>query len=222
VVSASPESFLDLTTSGHVMSRPIKGTAARGNSPAEDEQLRRALLASTKDRSELSMIVDLVRNDIGRVCSPGSVDRQAELVAEAHPTVWHLVGEARGRLAAGRDSFDLVRAAFPPGSCIGAPKVRAMQELEELELSRRGAYTGALGWMGLDGAAALSVTIRTLCFSDGEVSYGVGGGIVYDSEPASEWEEALLKGRSLARALGAHWKPTQQTPSEEEQCRLPR
>jgi para-aminobenzoate synthetase component 1 len=201
LVSASPESFLDLSTSGHVRSRPIKGTAARGRSPSEDNQLRERLLASVKDRSELSMIVDLMRNDIGRVCAPGSVDRCAELVAEAHPSVWHLVGEARGRLAPGRDVFDLVRAAFPPGSCIGAPKVRAMQVLEGLERSRRGPYTGALGWIGLDGAAALSVTIRTLCFSGGQVSYGVGGGIVYDSEPAAEWQEALLKGRALAEAL---------------------
>jgi para-aminobenzoate synthetase component 1 len=201
LVSASPESFLDLSTSGHVRSRPIKGTAPRGRSPSEDNQLRERLLASVKDRSELSMIVDLMRNDIGRVCAPGSVDRCAELVAEAHPSVWHLVGEARGRLAPGRDVFDLVRAAFPPGSCIGAPKVRAMQVLEGLERSRRGPYTGALGWIGLDGAAALSVTIRTLCFSGGQVSYGVGGGIVYDSEPAAEWQEALLKGRALAEAL---------------------
>jgi len=201
VVSASPESFLDLSTSGHVLSRPIKGTARRGSTPSADRELRDQLLVSVKDRSELSMIVDLVRNDIGRVCVPGSVNRRAELIAEAHPTVWHLVGEAQGRLAPGRDIFDLVRAAFPPGSCIGAPKVRAMQVLEGLEHSRRGPYTGALGWIGQDGAASLSVTIRTLCFSEGRVSYGVGGGIVYDSEPAAEWQEALLKGRALENAL---------------------
>jgi para-aminobenzoate synthetase component 1 len=201
VVSASPESFLDLSTSGHVLSRPIKGTAPRGGTPSEDHSLRADLLRSPKDRSELSMIVDLVRNDIGRVCVPGSVDRRAQLLAEAHPSVWHLVGEARGRLAPGRDAFDLVRAAFPPGSCIGAPKVRAMQVLEELERSRRGPYTGALGWIGQDGSSSLSVTIRTLCFSGGRVSYGVGGGIVFDSQPAAEWAEALLKGRALVDAL---------------------
>lgn len=201
VVSASPESFLDLSTSGHVVSRPIKGTAPRGGTLSEDRDLRDRLLISAKDRSELSMIVDLVRNDIGRVCVPGSVDRQAQLLAEAHPSVWHLVGEARGRLATGRDAFDLIRAAFPPGSCIGAPKVRAMQVLEGLERSRRGPYTGALGWIGQDGASSLSVTIRTLCFRGGQVSYGVGGGIVFDSQPGSEWQEALLKGRALADAL---------------------
>ncbi len=201
LASASPESFLDLSTSGHVRSRPIKGTAPRGSTPSADQQLRDRLLTSEKDRSELSMIVDLVRNDIGRVCVPGSVNRRAELLAEAHPSVWHLVGEARGQLAPGRDAFDLIRAAFPPGSCIGAPKVRAMQLLEGLEQSRRGPYTGALGWVGQNGSAALSVTIRTLCFSEGRVSYGVGGGIVFDSTPEDEWQEALLKGRALANAL---------------------
>ncbi len=204
VVSCSPESFLDLTTSGHVRSRPIKGTAPRERADAAADAARRdALLASAKDRAELSMIVDLVRNDIGRVCVPGSVDRQPALRAEAHPTVWHLIGDVRGRIAPGRDAFDLLRAAFPPGSCIGAPKIRAMAILEELERSRRGPYTGALGWIGLDGAMALNVAIRTMVFRDGRVTYGTGGGIVYDSDAAAEWEEALLKGRALTRALGS-------------------
>ncbi len=201
LVSASPESFLDLTTAGHVRSRPIKGTAPRGASPPEDRARSEALLASPKDRAELSMIVDLVRNDVGRVCVPGSVDRHPTLRPEAHPTVWHLVGDVRGRIAPGRDAFDLLRASFPPGSCIGAPKIRAMAVLEELERSRRGPYTGALGWIGLDGAMALSVAIRTMVFREGRVSYGVGGGIVYDSDAPSEWQEALLKGRALAGAL---------------------
>ena len=201
VVSASPESFLDLTTAGHVRSRPIKGTAPRGATPAEDRARGEALLASAKDRAELSMIVDLVRNDVGRVCVPGSVDRRPTLHPEAHPTVWHLVGDVRGRIAPGRDAFDLLRASFPPGSCIGAPKIRAMAVLEELEQSRRGPYTGALGWIGLDGAMALSVAIRTLVFRGGRVTYGVGGGIVYDSDAPAEWQEALLKGSALAGAL---------------------
>ena len=201
LVSASPESFLELDTCGHACSRPIKGTAARAEASIDDEAARVALLASVKDRSELSMIVDLVRNDLGRVCAPGSVDRQPELTAEAHPTVWHLVGRVTGQLAADRDAFDLLRASFPPGSCIGAPKIRAMAVLEELELSRRGPYTGGLGWIGLDGAMALSVAIRTLVFRDREVRYGVGGGIVWDSDADAEWNEALLKGLALARAL---------------------
>jgi para-aminobenzoate synthetase component 1 len=113
------------------------------------------------------------------------------------------VGDVRGRLAPGRDVFDLVRAAFPPGSCVGAPKIRAMAELESLERSRRGPYTGAIGWIGFDGAASLSVAIRTIAFRAGEASFGVGGGIVYDSVPDAEWEEAVLKGRALALALAA-------------------
>ena len=199
IASASPESFLELS-GGTARSRPIKGTSARARGGA-DRVARRQLLASEKDRSELAMIVDLVRNDLGRVCEPGSVTRGERIVAEAHPTVWHLVGDVVGRLAAGSDGFDLVRAAFPPGSCIGAPKIRAMAELERLERSRRGLYTGAIGWFGFDGQLGLNVAIRTLRFRDGVVDYGVGGGIVWDSQPDSEWREALLKGRALAQAL---------------------
>ncbi len=202
IVSASPEAFLGLHPDGRVRSRPIKGTRPRGEF-AEDERLRKELLASAKDRAELAMIVDLVRNDLGRVCEPGTVTRRERIVAEAHPTVWHLVGEVDGRLQAGCDAFDLLKAAFPPGSCIGAPKIRAMEILEGLERSRRGAYTGALGWVGADGGMATSVAIRTIVFRGGRVEYGVGGGIVYDSDPDQEWEEALLKGRALASALTA-------------------
>ena len=208
VVSSSPECFLDLSRSGHVVSRPIKGTASRGATTTDDHLLREELERSAKDHSELAMIVDLVRNDIGRSCVPGSVDRRPEVVAEGHPSVWHLVGEVRGRLASGRDAFDLVRGSFPPGSCIGAPKLRVMEVIEALETSRRGIYTGSLGWLGLDGSAALNVVIRTLTFTEdidhegtGEVSFGVGGGIVFDSEPSSEWREALLKARALQVAL---------------------
>ena len=203
IVSTSPERFLSLSPDGQVLSQPIKGTAPRGDSPEVDEVRRAALLASAKDRSELTMIVDLVRNDVGRVCELGSVSRAPELRAEAHPTVWHLVADVRGKLGPGRDGLDLVRASFPPGSCIGAPKVRAMSVIEELERSRRGPYTGAIGWLGADGGLGLSVAIRTLVFREGEVAYGVGGGIVYDSDADREWEEALLKGRALAKALAS-------------------
>ncbi len=208
LVSASPETFLEVR-GDRVRSRPIKGTTARYPEPAADAASREALLASDKDRAELAMIVDLVRNDLGRVCVPGSVDRQPDFAVEGHPTVWHLVGDVRGRLAPGRDVFDLVRAAFPPGSCVGAPKIRAMAELESLERSRRGPYTGAIGWIGFDGSASLSVAIRTIAFRAGEASFGVGGGIVYDSVPDAEWEEAVLKGRALALALAA---PPQERP----------
>ena len=202
LVSSSPESFLELQRDGRVQSQPIKGTIARlPQQPAEDRAQREKLIKSKKDHAELAMIVDLMRNDIGRVCEPGSVDRNPQLIAEAHPSVWHLVGTVRGQMGQGRDAFDLLRACFPPGSCIGAPKLRAMALLEELERSRRGPYTGAIGWIGLDGTLSLSVAIRTLLFQGQQVSFGVGGGIVYDSEADSEWHEALLKGRALVSAL---------------------
>lgn len=201
VVSTSPECFLGLEPSGRVISRPIKGTAPRGADPSHDASLREQLLRSEKDRAELTMIVDLVRNDLGRVCTLGSVSRAPELRGEAHPTVWHLVADVEGRLGPEHDALDLLRASFPPGSCIGAPKIRAMGIIDELERSRRGPYTGAIGWLGADGGLGLSVAIRTLVFREGEVSYGVGGGIVYDSNAEQEWEEALLKGRALAHAL---------------------
>ncbi len=202
LVSTSPENFLELHPHGQVRSKPIKGTIARvPGDPQDDWKARDSLVRSDKDRAELAMIVDLVRNDMGRVCSPGSVDRNSVLKPEAHPSVWHLVGDVRGNLAQGRDAFDLLRACFPPGSCIGAPKVRAMAILEELERSRRGPYTGAIGWIGLDSSMCLSVAIRTMVFRKGQVSYGVGGGIVYDSEAEAEWREALLKGEALEAAL---------------------
>lgn len=201
VVSTSPECFLEVGPGGDVVSSPIKGTAGRGSEPDDDAGRRAALLASPKDRAELTMIVDLVRNDLGRVCTLGSVSRAPQLRAERHPTVWHLVADVEGQLAPDRDAFDALRAAFPPGSCIGAPKIRAMAVIEGLERSRRGPYTGAIGWMGADGSMGLSVAIRTLVFREGEVAYGVGGGIVYDSDAEREWAEALLKGRALAGAL---------------------
>lgn len=203
LVSASPESFLEVDGTGRVTSRPIKGTTARHADAQADAASRSALLRSGKDRAELSMIVDLVRNDLGRVCVPGSVDRNPALALEQHPTVWHLVGEVTGQLAEDRDAWDLLRAAFPPGSCIGAPKIRSMAVLESLETTRRGPYTGAMGWIGFDGRASLSVAIRTIVFSGGEASFGVGGGIVFDSVAEAEWDEALLKGRALERALRA-------------------
>ena len=176
-----------------------KGVATAGAATAA----KRPTTQSAKDRAELAMIIDLVRNDLGRVCEPGSVTRTEDIIAEAHPSVWHLVGAVDGPLQAGLDAFDLLQASFPPGSCIGAPKIRAMEILEGLERSRRGAYTGAIGWIGADGAMATSVTIRTIVFRGGRAEYGVGGGIVYDSDPDQEWEEALLKGRALASALTA-------------------
>lgn len=207
VVSTSPECFLGLDAAGQVLSRPIKGTAPRDADPAIDAQLRADLLASPKDRAELTMIVDLVRNDLGRVCELGSVSRAPALRGEAHPTVWHLVADVHGTLREDMDALDLIEASFPPGSCIGAPKVQAMAIIEGIEHSRRGPYTGAIGWLGAEGGLGLSVAIRTLVFREGEVSYGVGGGIVYDSDADREWEEALLKGRALSEALASPSMP---------------
>ncbi|HCP47936.1 MAG TPA: aminodeoxychorismate synthase, component I, partial [Deltaproteobacteria bacterium] len=220
-VSASPESFLRVDSNGRAESRPIKGTRARGIvGTGEDDAERQALLRSAKDRAELSMIVDLVRNDLGRVCVPGSVSQQPALEAEAHPTVWHLVGDVSGQLAPGRQALTLLQASFPPGSCIGAPKIRAMGIIEHLEGSRRGPYTGALGWLGLDGSMGLSVAIRTLVFRDDRVSYGVGGGIVYESQPRAEWEEALLKGRALREALrSTHAEVSSMRPRRPQEAR---
>ncbi len=201
LVTASPECFLQVDPRGLARSEPIKGTRPRMGDPRDDERSKRELVASSKDRAELSMIVDLVRNDLGRVCQPGTVSRRVPLEVHGHPTVWHLSGDVQGRLAPGRDVWDLLRAAMPPGSCIGAPKIQAMKELDALERSRRGPYTGAIGWVGLDGRARLSVGIRTLAFGGGRVEYGVGGGIVFDSRAEQEWDEAWLKGRALRAAL---------------------
>jgi para-aminobenzoate synthetase component 1 len=199
LVSASPELFLRVD-GRDIVSRPMKGTRPRGIGLA-DEAARASLAASQKDRAELTMIVDLVRNDLGRVCASGSIDRSARITIEGHPSVWQAVGTVEGRLAPGRDAWDAVAASFPPGSCIGAPKIRAMALIEQLEASRRGVYTGAFGWFDFGGDACLAVTIRSLWCAAGQVEAGVGGGIVWDSEPAAEWAEALLKAQALLRAM---------------------
>jgi len=201
VLSASPERFLRVDGRA-VEACPIKGTRRRSPDREEDRALARELLSSEKDRAELVMIVDLVRNDLGRVAEFGSV-RVEELAAlTSHPTVHHLNGSVTARLAEGRDVVDLLRASFPCGSITGAPKVRAMEIIEELEPVRRGVYTGAVGYLSFTGEADLSVSIRTMVKKDGRVAFSVGGGIVADSDPLAEYEETLDKGRGLAAALG--------------------
>jgi len=201
ILSASPERFLRVA-GAEVESCPIKGTRPRGSDPDADRALARELLTSEKDRAELTMIVDLVRNDLGRVARFGSV-RVRELPAlTSHPTVHHLHGTVTATLAEGRDVVDLVRAAFPAGSITGAPKVRAMEIIEETEPVRRGPYTGSVGYLSFTRHADLSVAIRTLLVMDGTASFSVGGGIVADSDPEAEYEETLMKGRGLAAALG--------------------
>jgi para-aminobenzoate synthetase component 1 len=202
ILSASPERFLRIA-GREVRTRPIKGTRPRGATPAEDERLAAELLASAKDRAELVMIVDLERNDLGRVCEYGSV-RVPELVRlETHPTVFHLVATVTGRLRPDVSPVDCLRACFPGGSITGAPKIRAMEIIEELEPTGRGPYTGAIGYLGWDGSCDLNIAIRTLTLAGGEAHFQVGGGIVADSDPDAEYEETLHKGRALMRALGA-------------------
>jgi para-aminobenzoate synthetase component 1 len=202
-VGCSPERFLSLR-GGRLETRPIKGTRPRGATPEEDRRLRAELLASAKDRAELLMIVDLERNDLGRICEYGSVRVDEDCRLEEHPTVFHLVGTVSGRPRAGVDVFDCLRAALPGGSITGAPKVRAMQIIRELEPVRRGFYTGAFGYLGGDGGGDFNIAIRTILCTGGRASYHVGGGIVWDSDPEAEYDEALAKGRALHAALSAH------------------
>ncbi|HYQ30156.1 MAG TPA: aminodeoxychorismate synthase component I, partial [Polyangiaceae bacterium] len=202
IVSTSPERFIELR-SGRVETRPIKGTRPRGKSLAEDAALRKELQESTKEDAELSMIVDLLRNDIGKVCRPGSVQVVEHKRLEAYQNVYHLVSIVKGELDPGVDAVELLRATFPGGSITGCPKIRAMEIIDELEPFRRHIYTGSIGYFGFDGAMDLSIAIRTATFTHGNVVFSVGGGIVFDSEPGSEYEETLHKGRTLLNALDA-------------------
>ena len=202
LLSASPEPFLSVSAEGIVASDPIKGTRPRGRRPDEDRALARELLASEKDRAENVMIVDVLRNDLGRVCRPGSVGVPRLCRLERTAAVQHLVSTVTGRLAPGRDTFDLLRAAFPGGSITGAPKIRAMQILRGLEPTRRGPYTGALGWIGPDGAMATSILIRTLVADGTALTLHVGGGITWRSNPEEEWEETVAKARGPLSAIG--------------------
>jgi para-aminobenzoate synthetase len=202
VFSASPECFLSVGTDGTAESRPIKGTAPRDpEDPVRDEQLRIALATDPKCRAENLMIVDLLRNDLGRVCVPGSVTVPAFLVAERHPTVHQLVSTVRGRLRPEVGTVDCIRACFPGGSMTGAPKLRTMEITDALETEARGIYSGALGWLSLSGAAELSIVIRTAVRVGGELSVGAGGALVLDSDPSDEFAEMLLKADVPLRAL---------------------
>jgi para-aminobenzoate synthetase component 1 len=202
IVSTSPERFIELRD-GRVETRPIKGTRPRGKTPAEDAALRRELEESPKEDAELSMIVDLLRNDIGKVCRAGSVRVLEHKRLEAYQNVYHLVSIVKGELDPGTDAVDLLRATFPGGSITGCPKIRAMEVIDELEPVRRHIYTGSIGYVGFDGTMDLSIAIRTATFTRGKVVFSVGGGIVFDSDPASEFEETLHKGRTLMNALDA-------------------
>jgi para-aminobenzoate synthetase component 1 len=208
VLSVSPERFLKV--SGRtVETRPIKGTRPRGLGPMHDALLGQVLAESDKDRAENVMIVDLLRNDLSRVCRPGTV-RVPELFAlEQHPTVHHLVSTVVGELEARLDVVDLLQATFPGGSITGAPKVRAMEIIAELEPTRRGIYCGSLGYLSITGDMDTSIAIRTAVVRNGKVYFQAGGGIVADSDPEAEYRETLDKARGIIRALtSAHQRPT--------------
>ena len=202
VMSASPERFLLLDEKGrHVETRPIKGTRPRGLGPMHDAALGRALAESDKDRAENVMIVDLLRNDLSRVCRAGTVRVPDLFALEQHPTVHHLVSTVVGELESGADAVALLQAAFPGGSITGAPKVRAMEIIAELEPTRRGVYCGSIGYISTSGAMDTSIVIRTYVALEGQVYFQAGGGIVADSDPELEYRETLDKGRALIEVL---------------------
>ncbi len=207
IVSASPEPFLSITAGGLVATDPIKGTRARGRDRAEDRRLAHELLCSAKDRAENVMIVDVLRNDLGRVCVPGTVRVPRLCRLERTAAVQHLVSTVTGRLRPGLGPFDLLTAAFPGGSITGAPKIRAMQILESLEPVRRGPYTGAAGWIGPDGAMQTSILIRTFVADGERLTLHVGGGITWRSDPAEEWQETVDKARGPLSAIGGREVP---------------
>ena len=201
VLSASPERFLRLDGDRRIETRPIKGTRPRGLGPMHDAALGRALAESQKDRAENVMIVDLLRNDLSRVCRPGTV-RVPELFAlEHHPTVHHLVSTVVGELEPGADAADVIRAAFPGGSITGAPKVRAMEIIAELEPTQRAVYCGSIGYISATGAMDTSIVIRTYLALRGQIYFQAGGGIVADSDPELEYRETLDKARGLIETL---------------------
>lgn len=202
LLSASPEPFLAVDSAGVATSDPIKGTRPRGRDRDEDRRLARELLASAKDRAENVMIVDVLRNDLGRVCRPGSVRVPRLCRLERTAAVQHLVSTVTGVLADGRDAFDLLAASFPGGSITGAPKIRAIEILERLEPVRRGPYTGALGWIGPDGAMQTSILIRTFVADGRRLTLHVGGGITWKSDPAGEWAETVVKAHGPLAAIG--------------------
>ncbi|HEU5134411.1 MAG TPA: anthranilate synthase component I family protein [Steroidobacteraceae bacterium] len=201
VVGSSPEALVKVSAQGDAQLRPIAGTRPRADDQAVDEQHERDLLADVKENAEHVMLVDLARNDLGRVARAGSVHVDPYRVIERYSHVMHIVSGVKGRLATGRDAFDLFAATFPAGTLVGAPKVRAMEIIDELEPVRRGLYGGTVGYFGARGDMDQAITIRTLVFRGDEYSYQAGAGVVADSVPLTEYEEIIAKSGAMARAL---------------------
>lgn len=200
IISTSPERFLR-RSGQEVETRPIKGTRPRGGSNREDQDLKLELQNSPKDRAELSMIVDLLRNDLGKVCAPSTVRVVEHLRVEAYKNVFHLVSIVKGRLAPDQDSLDLIRGAFPGGSITGCPKVRAMEIIDEMETNQRHIYTGSIGYLSFHDSLDLSIAIRTATLVNQKIVFSVGGGIVFDSDPVAEYHETLHKGQTLMQSF---------------------
>ena len=201
VISSSPERFIKLDADGRIETRPIKGTRPRRSPVEADAAAALELLYSDKDRAENVMIVDLLRNDLGKVSEYGSVNVETVCDVESYPSVHHLVSVVTGQLRQGLNGIDVLKAAFPGGSVTGAPKVRAMEIIAELEPTRRGPYCGSIGYIGFDGSMDTSITIRTYGIKDGMVTFQAGGGIVADSRPTDEYDETVAKARALIAAL---------------------
>jgi para-aminobenzoate synthetase component 1 len=212
VVSASPERFLELR-GRRVETRPIKGTRPRGADPEDDARQRDALLASAKDRAENVMIVDVLRNDLGRVCETGSVRVPSLCELESFPQVHHLVSTVTGALREDADAIDLLEACFPGGSITGAPKIRAMEILETLEPVRRHVYCGAIGYLDWRGDADWNIAIRSALVTPGAVRFAAGGGVVADSDPTAEYQETLHKAEGLRQALSELVGPVSLEPA---------
>lgn len=202
IVSSSPERFIQIKDR-IIETRPIKGTRPRGKTPEEDQKNRQDLLTSEKDQAELLMIVDLERNDLGRVSKTGTVKVTELFHLEEYATVYHLVSTIVGEMREDCDVVDCIKAAFPGGSITGAPKIRAMEIIDELEPTQRNIYTGSIGYIGFNGDTDLNIVIRTIVCKDGKAYFQVGGGIVWDSDAEMEYEETLHKGRALFKALSS-------------------
>ena len=206
IISTSMERFL-MVRGKIIEARPIKGTRPRGDTPEQDEEMKLALVQSPKEDAELSMIVDLMRNDLGRVCLPGSVRVAEHKRLEKYRNVFHLVSVVKGRLAMDTGLADIVAAAFPGGSITGCPRIRAMEIIDELEPTCRHVYTGSIGYLGFHDTMDLSIAIRTAAVYNGRLYFSVGGGIVYDSDPKAEYEETLHKGRAVMEMFRGRSRP---------------